>query len=249
MCYFSTNCAALQPTFTTTTLLNILGPSTPVQPRLTFLFLYTALLLIINNHHESIMPIRNPFARRQADEGALRPPLPVEPALKSPPAFERVDTVGSKASSAISVTSRQSQDTGAYKMSGTHQFPIRPPPPFAGCRRQSKLQFRTSIQKSIGYYADSFFSTDTVVNDSGVYLPPSPTVEKEQSWPRRYLSRTSTDTRSDLGEIEHFGISRESFDSYRRSFVSRVPHRIAVHSMLTDCLFFFGYRISRLGLR
>lgn len=73
------------------------------------------------------MPIRNPFARRQADEGALRPPLPVEPALKSPPAFERVDTVGSKASSAISVTSRQSQDTGAYKMSGTHQFPIRPP--------------------------------------------------------------------------------------------------------------------------
>lgn len=57
-----------------------------------------------------------------------------------------------------------------------------------------------------------------VVNDSGVYLPPSPTDDKP-SWPRRYLSRNSTDTRSDVGEIEHFGISRESFDSYRRSFV------------------------------
>lgn len=79
-----------------------------------------------------------------------------------------------------------------------------------------------------------------MVNDSGVYLPvcfnpnpmtfsrvaililtlpqPSPT-ENKASWPRRYLSRNSTETRSDLGEIEPFGISRESFDSYRRSFV------------------------------
>jgi hypothetical protein len=80
-----------------------------------------------------------------------------------------------------------------------------------------------------------------VVNDSGVYLPvrfpetnttmhdkrvawltatheqPSPTEEKGQ-WPRRYLSRNSTDTRSSFGDIEHFSISRESFDSYRRSF-------------------------------
>lgn len=58
----------------------------------------------------------------------------------------------------------------------------------------------------------------SVVNDSGVYLPPSPTEEKGQ-WPRKYLStRNSTDTRSSSGDIEHFSISRESFDSYRRSF-------------------------------
>lgn len=57
----------------------------------------------------------------------------------------------------------------------------------------------------------------SVVNNSGVYLPPSP-VEKEAAWPRRYLSRNSSDTRSSSGEIEHFSISRESFDSYRRSF-------------------------------
>lgn len=120
------------------------------------------------------MPIRNPFTRRpQADEG-LRPPLTIDPPLKTPPGFERVDTVGSKASSAaLSISSRRSNDTGEYKMS--------------------------------------------VVNDSGVYLPPSPTEDKP-SWPRRYLSRNSTDTRSDAGEIEPFGISRESFDSYRRSF-------------------------------
>lgn len=63
------------------------------------------------------MPIRNPFARRQADDGGLRPNLSVEPALKTPPGFERVDTVGSKASSAISISSRRSGDTGEYKMS------------------------------------------------------------------------------------------------------------------------------------
>lgn len=66
------------------------------------------------------MPIRNPFARRQIDEAGLRPPLSIEPPLKTPPGFERVDTVGSKASSAISISSRRSQDTGEYKMSGTH---------------------------------------------------------------------------------------------------------------------------------
>ncbi|KAJ4394164.1 hypothetical protein N0V93_003381 [Gnomoniopsis smithogilvyi] len=120
------------------------------------------------------MPIRNPFTRRQADDGALRPPLNIQPGQKTPPGFERIDTVGSKASSSISISSRQSQDKGEYKMS--------------------------------------------VVNDSGVYLPPSPTAEDKASWPRRYLSRNSTDTRSELGEIEPFGISRESFDSYRRSF-------------------------------
>ena len=48
---------------------------------------------------------------------------------------------------------------------------------------------------------------------------PSPTEEKGV-WPRKYLSsRTSTDTRSSVGDIEPFSISRESFDSYRRSFV------------------------------
>ncbi|KAH6646456.1 hypothetical protein BKA67DRAFT_664294 [Truncatella angustata] len=59
----------------------------------------------------------------------------------------------------------------------------------------------------------------SVVNDSGVYLPPSPTEEKGL-WPRRPAlpSRTSMDTRSSIGDIEHFSISRESFDSYRRSF-------------------------------
>ncbi|KAG6116224.1 hypothetical protein E4U13_002030 [Claviceps humidiphila] len=123
------------------------------------------------------MPIRNPFARR-----------PVLPDEHPQPAehqdahcgFERVVTVGTKASS-LSACSSQSHDTGEYKMS--------------------------------------------VVNDSGVYLPPSPSEEKDQWPPRRYLSsrtsrtsRASTDTRSSSGDLEHFPISRESFDSYRRSF-------------------------------
>ncbi|KAK4245299.1 hypothetical protein C7999DRAFT_16491 [Corynascus novoguineensis] len=131
------------------------------------------------------MPIRNPFARRPGpsavqDEnqrpGSAAGNITADAAH---PGFERVDTVGSKASSAFSIRSgRRSQDTGEYKMS--------------------------------------------VVNDSGVYLPPSP-VEREASWPHRYLSRTSSSRSSSHtplggGEIEHFPISRESFDSYRRSF-------------------------------
>ena len=81
-------------------------------------------------------------------------------------------------------------------------------------------------------------SIGTVVNDSGVYLPvsshlnkfallclrtdvsqPSPP-EKKSFWPRRSNpSGTSTGARDSESEIEAFSISRESFDSYRRSFV------------------------------
>ncbi|KAK0730781.1 hypothetical protein B0H67DRAFT_478316 [Lasiosphaeris hirsuta] len=139
------------------------------------------------------MPIRNPFARRPAahDENT-RPESPAGNIDVAHPGFERVDTVGSKASSALSIRSRKSQDTGEYKMS--------------------------------------------VVNDSGVYLPPSP-VEKEATWPRRYLSRASSDAKSTAAEIEHFPISRESFDSYRRSFPSSTPFgaaRVVVFLCATD---------------
>ncbi|KAG6014859.1 hypothetical protein E4U54_004757 [Claviceps lovelessii] len=117
------------------------------------------------------MPIRNLFTRRPVlpDEQ----PRPEHEDGHS--GFERVMTVGCKASSSLSLCSNKKCDTGEYKMS--------------------------------------------VVNDSGVYLPPSPTEEKSH-WPsRRYLSsRGSTDTRSSSGDMEHFPISRESFDSYRRSF-------------------------------
>ncbi|KAI9738547.1 MAG: hypothetical protein M1818_005444 [Claussenomyces sp. TS43310] len=58
----------------------------------------------------------------------------------------------------------------------------------------------------------------SVVNDSGVYLPPSPP-EKKGFWPRRTNhSSASSNTTESLAEIEAFSISRESFDSYRRSF-------------------------------
>ncbi|KAI2635202.1 hypothetical protein GGS21DRAFT_517529 [Xylaria nigripes] len=127
------------------------------------------------------MPLlRNPFAKRPfltlggdvANDENVRP---VSHGLReSYGGFEKVDTVGSKASSAWSIRSGKSRDNGDYKMS--------------------------------------------VVNDSGIYLPPSP-VEEKGLWPRRPApARTSMDTRSSIGDIEHFSISRESFDSYRRSF-------------------------------
>ncbi|CAK7568435.1 MAG: hypothetical protein SEPTF4163_006425 [Sporothrix epigloea] len=150
------------------------------------------------------MPIRNPFARRTTAEespGQADPASPAAGSLHKQPSFERVDTVGSMASSSTSMRSRRSQDTGDYKMS--------------------------------------------IVNDSGVYLPPSPTSERDAFWSssngnsngnghrRTYitslssLSRQSIDNandspagagRSSLADIEPFTISRASFDSYRRSF-------------------------------
>ncbi|KAI9816410.1 MAG: hypothetical protein M1832_005077 [Thelocarpon impressellum] len=57
----------------------------------------------------------------------------------------------------------------------------------------------------------------SVVNDSGVYLPPSPP-EKTSFWHGSNASITSSNHRSMLSENEPFSISRESFDSYRRSF-------------------------------
>ncbi|KAI0109578.1 hypothetical protein GGR51DRAFT_511999 [Nemania sp. FL0031] len=141
------------------------------------------------------MPIRNPFAKRPFlatgadvfnDENA-------HPTANIPKdsyrGFERVDTVGSRTSSAWSIHSSKSRDNGDYKMS--------------------------------------------VVNDSGVYLPPSPTDEKGL-WPRRLAnSRTSMDTRSSIGDIEHFSISRESFDSYRRSFDICAKSPVIVHDLPT----------------
>ncbi|KAG4437395.1 hypothetical protein IFR05_007120 [Cadophora sp. M221] len=122
------------------------------------------------------MPIRNPFAKRPDVQTGL---APYEEGIRplsqngTRPAFEKVDTTGSKASSAMSIKSGQSQEPVEYKMS--------------------------------------------VVNDSGVYLPPSPP-EKKGFWPKRsHPSGTSASTRNSE-DLEPFSISRESFDSYRRSF-------------------------------
>lgn len=78
------------------------------------------------------MPIRNPFARRapaplQQDDHDENQQLPGAAATTDAahPGFERVDTVGSKASPAFSIRTSGSgsrrpsrEDTGEYKMSG-----------------------------------------------------------------------------------------------------------------------------------
>lgn len=60
----------------------------------------------------------------------------------------------------------------------------------------------------------------TEINDSGVYLPPSPT-ERKSFWGTTSSRSTTSSSinRCAFDENEPFNISRESFDSYRRSFV------------------------------
>ncbi|KAF3909832.1 hypothetical protein ABW21_db0204005 [Orbilia brochopaga] len=56
----------------------------------------------------------------------------------------------------------------------------------------------------------------SVVNDSGIYLPPSP-VEKKSFWGKRDTPSVPAKEVPDTQDMG-FAISRESFDSYRRSF-------------------------------
>ncbi|KAA8652079.1 hypothetical protein EYZ11_005561 [Aspergillus tanneri] len=57
----------------------------------------------------------------------------------------------------------------------------------------------------------------SVVDDNGAYLPPSPP-EKQSFWHRHPGSSKSSNHRCLVDDNEPFSISRESFDSYRRSF-------------------------------
>ncbi|EPE32495.1 hypothetical protein GLAREA_07629 [Glarea lozoyensis ATCC 20868] len=116
------------------------------------------------------MPTWNPFRdRKEIHTGLHLPEENVRPLSQNGtrPGFEKVDTTGSKSSSAMSISSKKSQEPVEYKMS--------------------------------------------VVNDSG----PSPP-EKKGFWPRR--PNPMAGSNESETEIEHFPISRESFDSYRRSF-------------------------------
>ncbi|KAL1875054.1 hypothetical protein Plec18167_005722 [Paecilomyces lecythidis] len=78
-------------------------------------------------------------------------------------------------------------------------------------QRSSPMNIRRSQDDGPNEYKMS------VVNDSGVYLPPSPP-EKQSFWRKYPGSAGSSNHRSLVNENEPFSISRESFDSYRRSF-------------------------------
>lgn len=133
------------------------------------------------------MPIRNPFARRPgvptnlSDNASDGSQSATGSAVDvAHPGFERVDTVGSKASSGLSIrSSRRSQDTGEYKMSGETAFLIPCATPTINTiqrwmqrssdtfGRQPRMDGRQLGEK----HWLTFFSWTIVVNDSGIYLP------------------------------------------------------------------------------
>jgi hypothetical protein len=106
------------------------------------------------------MPIRNPFAKRPGLSNGVDP----EPEVENKPGFERVDTVGSKASSALSINSGKSLEPAEYKMSG--KTPTR--------TRSSNMPVSASGLTSTRHVLTIDLLTcrlPIVVNDSGVYLP------------------------------------------------------------------------------
>ena len=64
---------------------------------------------------------------------------------------------------------------------------------------------------------DCFPSSAVIRPDRDVQ--PSPPAEKTSFWGRSKSSSTASSHRTMLGENGQFSISRESFESYRRSFV------------------------------
>ncbi|KAL8700584.1 MAG: hypothetical protein Q9224_000900 [Gallowayella concinna] len=104
-------------------------------------------------------------------------------------------------------TSLQNENTPPSRLNGDTASER---PGYASSRASSSLSIKRREEPS--EYKLS------VVNDSGVYLPPSPP-EKKSFWSRSPTSSTiSSNHRSLLNENEPFSISRESFESYRRSF-------------------------------
>ncbi|KAF3483245.1 uncharacterized protein GIQ15_02569 [Arthroderma uncinatum] len=81
----------------------------------------------------------------------------------------------------------------------------------------------------------------SVVSDNGVYLPPSPT-EKKSYWQRPSSRKAS---RNLLDENEPFSISRESFDSYRRSFDISARSPVSQHSDTAASRTSLDSRLSR----
>ncbi|EGO53492.1 hypothetical protein NEUTE1DRAFT_74131 [Neurospora tetrasperma FGSC 2508] len=97
------------------------------------------------------MPIRNPFARRLGvavtqDEN-VRPGSDAGNTDLAHAGFERVNTVGFRASSAFNIRSnKKGQDTGDYKMSGmTNQAPINQPQHRLNPSRPSSMPVESAI--------------------------------------------------------------------------------------------------------
>lgn len=75
----------------------------------------------------------------------------------------------------------------------------------------------------IGPVQGQLTSSGLEINDSGVFLPPAPP-ERPGFWNGRSSSSLSSSLhRSFASDDEPFNMSRESFDSYRRSFVRCMP--------------------------
>jgi len=89
-------------------------------------------------------------------------------------------------------------------------------PTLPPAHRREKSTSSISIISRNSREEDSGAYKLSVVNDSGVYLPPSP-VEKKGFWGR---TESSTSSIKDMPDTQEggFAIPRESLDGYRRSF-------------------------------
>ncbi|KAI9819830.1 MAG: hypothetical protein M1827_006399 [Pycnora praestabilis] len=154
------------------------------------------------------MPIRNPFRKAGATTLESYQDENNKPTSYNgrDSGFEETEVAGAKPSSALDIRNNK-DESNEYKLSGESPVP-------ASASLRSKLKYGYEKYGEV----NTMLFVHIVVNDSGVYLPPSPP-EKKSFWRRsNNSSAASSNHRSMLSENEPFSISRESFDSYRRSF-------------------------------
>ncbi|KAJ6259119.1 hypothetical protein Dda_6016 [Drechslerella dactyloides] len=155
----------------------------------------------------SKMPMSMPQFRFPFTKKAQLPPVSTEdPASTTPASTPSLEDSTprshrrEKSVSSIAILPRRpsrEEDNNTYKLSG---------------------QFSPALPswRSDGREVNADLILFAVVNDSGIYLPPSP-VEKKSFWGKREASSAPAQEVPDTQDIG-FAISRESFDSYRRSF-------------------------------
>ncbi|KAK6495299.1 hypothetical protein TWF481_003324 [Arthrobotrys musiformis] len=141
------------------------------------------------------MPVSMPQFRFPFSKKATPATVPAAPIVEEPATAPTVDTVVETTTPALpSVDDSTPRSHRREKSTGSLSIMTR----------------RTSREEDTNTYKLS------TVNDSGIYLPPSP-VEKKSFWGKKETTNGSPVEAPDTQDIG-FAITRESFDSYRRSF-------------------------------
>ena len=168
-------------------------------------------------------PFRNPFGRKPPTANGVVQDENIRPSLANGINKEgaKSDGPNSRTSSALSIKAKRDEPS-EYKLCGTLHLYSRQCC-YLLCHRLQDRCIGISRLTAYSGQRQRRLSPCMLLSDPGskhllTREKPSPP-EKRSFWQRTPTSTTTSSHRSMLSENEPFSISRESFESYRRSFV------------------------------